>query len=89
MKNITKTIEALKKIKKNGGDINTYNISTPVRDARPGDPNYSFTDAQLGFRQFCHDGTFAITLTGTFKQHEPNTGTKKSAGKKKGKKRSN
>jgi len=77
MKEITQVIKLLKSIKKEGGDVSSFNLSTPVRDACPGDPGYSFEDEHRGFRQFCHDGTFTMTIYGKHKCYEPNTKSKK------------
>ncbi len=77
---ITQIIEHLKMIRKEGGNIDTVDLSCGSRDARPSDPGY---EDDPGWVQKYPDGTFTITISGNHKRHEPNTKHKKSAGKKK------
>lgn len=77
MKNITQVIKLLKGIKKNGGDISTFNLSAGVREIQPGEKDFSQRDYVMGFTQHKRDGTFSLSVQGTFEKHERHTTTKK------------
>jgi len=82
MKPITYLIKFLQEIKKNGGGIDTVELSNGMRRMHPGDKEFSFKDDELGWIQRIPDGTFSITITGFRSKHESNTRFKKRTGKK-------
>ena len=68
IKHITRLIQYLEHIKKQGGEVDTFSISAGIREATPMDKEWDDKSYKLGFSQKVPDGTFSMVITGHKKQ---------------------